>query len=232
MIQISPGMKKILAGFLVLAGAAGGLLLYHHAAPPSLSREEITGGLNGSNLPELVVYIAGAVKVPGVYSLPPGSRVQDAVRKAGGATPQADLERINLAERLQDEDMVVVPRKGGEEAQGTPHQHGDDPGNSRRPSRGNGSVSQRWRSAGRASTGAASFQQTASSASSRYHGLIHLNTATFDELVSLPGVGERLAQRILEARKERGRFTSVEELEEIPGIGKKKLEHLRPYVDL
>ena len=62
--------------------------------------------------PELKVYVSGAVQTPGVYLLAPEDRVEDALRAAGGATAEADLERLNLASRLRDADHVLVPRRG------------------------------------------------------------------------------------------------------------------------
>ena len=62
----------------------------------------------------LRVYVSGAVQVPEVYVLPPGSLVRDAVRAAGGPAPDADLDRINLARELQDQQHIYVPRRGEE----------------------------------------------------------------------------------------------------------------------
>jgi len=61
---------------------------------------------------KIVVYVAGAVNKPDVYELPEDSRVKDAIKKAGGATKEADLISINLAEKLNDGEEVVVPKKG------------------------------------------------------------------------------------------------------------------------
>jgi competence protein ComEA len=59
---------------------------------------------------------------------------------------------------------------------------------------------------------------------------INVNTATIDELTALPGIGEKRAQAILEARKQKGGFKSVDELTEVKGIGPANLEKLRPYL--
>jgi competence protein ComEA len=61
-------------------------------------------------------------------------------------------------------------------------------------------------------------------------GMVNVNTATAEELELLPGIGPSKAKAILEARRERGAFKSVEELEEVKGIGKGALERLRPFV--
>ena len=60
---------------------------------------------------DLVVHVAGAVRRPGVYRMPVGSRVDDAVTRAGGAAPGAELEAVNLAARLADGQQVVVPER-------------------------------------------------------------------------------------------------------------------------
>ena len=77
------------------------------------------------------VYVSGAVNSPGVYSLPPHSLVDDALRAAGGATTEADLDRINLALEARDQQQIHVPRKG-ESAQPTPLAPGDTAPSSRR----------------------------------------------------------------------------------------------------
>jgi competence protein ComEA len=63
-------------------------------------------------------------------------------------------------------------------------------------------------------------------------GVVDLNTATLDELVALPGVGEKRARAILDARKERGGFESVDELLDVRGIGAANLEKMRPHLTL
>ena len=64
----------------------------------------------------ITVDVKGAVKAPGIYDLPVGSRVNDAVQKAGGLTEQADSKSLNLAQKVSDEALVYVPTKGEESA--------------------------------------------------------------------------------------------------------------------
>ena len=64
----------------------------------------------------ITVDVKGAVKSPGIYDLPVGSRVNDAVQKAGGLTEQADSKSLNLAQKVSDEALVYVPSKGEEVA--------------------------------------------------------------------------------------------------------------------
>jgi len=147
----------------------------------------------------LLVHVVGQVRRPGVVRLPPGARVLDAVRAAGGATSSADLNHLNLARPVADGEQIVVPKPGESVLQG------GVPG------------------AGGAGTGS-------SSGVGSVGGLIDLNTADAAALDSLPGVGPVLAQRILDWRAQHGRFTSVDELGEVSGIGDKILAQLRPKV--
>ncbi len=77
----------------------------------SAAKTEGSVGVSGQ-AGDVVVHVAGAVELPGVYRLPAGSRVDDAVRRAGGAGLKAELEAVNLAARLADGQQVVVPERG------------------------------------------------------------------------------------------------------------------------
>jgi competence protein ComEA len=140
----------------------------------------------------LVVDVEGRVRRPGLVHLPAGSRVADAVRSAGGASPGAVLARLNLARVLTDGEQLLVP----------------GPGDPVAPSVATGT----------------------SGAVAGSSGPVDLNAATQEGLDALPGVGPVLAARIVAWRTAHGRFTSVDELGEVPGIGPKALERLRPLV--
>ncbi|MCS6918996.1 MAG: helix-hairpin-helix domain-containing protein [Fimbriimonadales bacterium] len=152
---------------------------------------------------ELAVHVAGAVKKSGVYHLPPNSRVDDAIRQAGGATANADLDALNLAELVSDGQKIYVPRKGETPPLAV--------------------------SASASTTNASRASRTEKAApTTRFP--IDLNTATAEQLEAIPGIGPTLAQRIVDYRRANGRFHSVEELLEVQGIGQKRLENMRPYV--
>jgi len=142
-----------------------------------------------------VVDVSGAVRHPGVYDLPPGARVQDAVRRAGGARRGADLQAVNLAAKVADGVQIVIPRRGATAAPA-----------------GGGSAG-----AGAAAAGAPA-------------GPVNLNTATEAQLEGLDGVGPATAQKILAFRQQHGGFSSVGQLDQISGIGPKKLAALRGKV--
>lgn len=141
----------------------------------------------------LVVHVAGAVTAPGVYELPSGSRVVDAIESAGGLASDADGTRINLASPVTDGERIYVPRVGETEPPVAVGAGG---------------------AAGDASPGAP----------------LDLNEADEAALDALPGIGPTTASAIVEHRARIGRFTSVEQLLDVRGIGEAKLEQLRPLV--
>jgi competence protein ComEA len=172
-------------------GPAGGAVEAAGKAPASTELQETSG----PPARIVLVHVVGAVHRPGLYRLREGSRVADALERAGGARPKAALELVNLAAPVADGQQVLVPRRG-EEA-----------------------------SIGGASSGTAGSP-----------GLpalkVHLNSATLEELDTLPGVGPITAQKILDYRTEHGAFQTVDELDAVPGIGPTRLAELKPLVDL
>jgi competence protein ComEA len=151
----------------------------------------------------IVVHVAGAVASPGVLELPGGSRLYEAIKAAGGSTAAADLDRLNLAAVLEDGQKVLVPERGSPDAAGTADAAGPLAG----------------------SDGAGTGGGTGPPAAK-----INLNTAGVEELATLPRVGPVLAQRIVDWRKQHGRFRSVEELDAVEGVGPKLLAALLPLV--
>lgn len=163
------------------------------------------GGPPPSAAGVVTVHVVGQVKRPGVVKLSGGSRVADAVARAGGALPSADVAAVNLARPLVDGEQIRVPKPGERVAGPGPA----DPG----ASAGSGSGS-----ASGPGTGSASGE------------LLNLNTANPAQLEELPGVGPVLAQRIIDWRMEHGRFATVDELAEVSGIGEKMFAQLQPKV--
>lgn len=182
-----------------------------------------SGGQSSSSSPQsgadsdpIAVHVAGAVKKPGVYYLRRGSRVVDALSAAGGMAAGADEGAVNPAARLEDGDQVIVPTKG--ETTGTGPavpsassvvRHAD--------------TAERERTSGR--RGSAKLHDPR-------EGTVNINTASSEELQRLPGVGPAIAARILAYRSQVGRFTTVDQLMEVSGIGEKKLAAMRPFVRL
>jgi competence protein ComEA len=156
-----------------------------------------TGAAGG----EVVVHVVGAVALPGVHRLPAGARVVDAVDAAGGATPDADLGRVNLAAPLTDGQQVYVLRVGETPPPPAPTSTGGAGG-----------------AGGTTGTGAAGGASDA---------VINVNTASATELEELPGVGPATAEAIIAHREEHGPFASIDDLLDVRGIGEAKLEQIR-----
>jgi competence protein ComEA len=159
----------------------------------------------------LRIHIAGKVAKPGVYELDPGSRVAEAIEVAGGASQGADLESINLAEKLQDGQQVYIAPKG------------EVPPPTVSIVKGGGRASSGKQSAG--SSGTEKYKNPGD-------GTVSINTADLNDLQHLVGVGPAMAQRIIDYRKEHGGFKAVDELEEVKGIGPKSLAKMKPFVRL
>jgi len=150
---------------------------------------------------EWVLYITGAVRRPGVYSLPAESRLLHLVEAAGGLDISADPVAVNLAAFLQDGLHIHVPAKGEE----PPAHIGSLP-----------AVRGTSVSPGGSAPGAGSP--------------VNINRASIEELTALRGIGPVIAGNIVEYRIRNGRFHSVDELLYVTGIGRVRLEQLRNYV--
>ena len=189
------------ARFVVRAGSAAG-----PGAPPIIGSAEASagGGAGGGAAPvvssKLVVYVVGAVRRPGVYRVAEGTRIEDAVLRAGGTTPRADLIGVNLAAPLIDGEQVLVPARlpaAVAAAEGA-----DVSGGGTVPA-GGGAVPA---------------------------GPVQLSVATIEQLDTLPGIGPVTAQKIVDYRTAHGAFRSVDALDDVPGIGPSRVEQLRGLV--
>jgi competence protein ComEA len=147
-----------------------------------------------------IVQVAGAVRRPGVYRLRTDRRVDDAVRAAGGPAAKADLAGVNLAAKVSDGQQIIVPVAGAAGSAG----------------------------AGGSTEAAAGPAGSAAGAAGAAAGPpLNLNTATPEQLDQLDGVGPATAQKIVAYRQAHGGFRSVDELDQVPGIGEKKLAALK-----
>lgn len=175
------------------------------ASPAAGSEDAGRVPVQPSPVARVVVDVVGLVRRPGVVTLASGSRVVDALRAAGGATAAADLSAVNLARRLVDGEQIVVVAPGVK----PPVPVGAAvPGGS-----------------GGAGSGGSTGSGSAAAA-----GPLDLNAATLQDLDQLPGVGPVLAQRILDWRQAHGRFSSVDELHEVTGIGSARYDDLSTLV--
>ena len=136
------------------------------------------------------VYVCGKVHSPGVYTLPEGARIYEAVDLAGGFTDDAEESWLNLAEPVTDGMKLEVPSKSQvrDPAWQAQSQHAVT---------GNGD------------TGNSAAEQKT---------LVNLNTASLEELMTLKGIGASRAEDIIRYRKEAGGFTKIEDIMKVPGI--------------
>lgn len=186
--RLDPAARPVVAVAALLGlatvGVAGWWVTRPAPAPPEVA---LPSAAAAPEAIEVVAHAAGAVVRPGIYRVPDGARVADLIDAAGGPTPDADLDRLNLAAGVRDGEQVYVPRVG-------------EPG--------------------AAAPGSAAAGD----------GVVDINTATAEELDTLPGVGPATARAILDWREQHGPFTSVDQLLEVRGIGEAKLAAIRDQV--
>lgn len=149
---------------------------------------EQPGEIESEEADEIMVHISGQVYNPGVVVLKPGARLIDAVKLAGGLKKEADLDRINLAKKLSDEEKIYIPKIGEEY-----------------------------------------IETTGSESSNDSSGKIDINTCSKEELLTLPGIGEVLADRIIEYR-EKSKFKTIEDIMNVSGIGKGRFEDIKDLI--
>lgn len=179
----SNGFKWTLAGIALLAAVMTGILFYPNSSQEILLPNELA---------QISVYVTGAVEHPGVYTLPHGSRVNDLLKRAV-PKKEWDATAINLAKRLEDEDMIVVPKLTHQKIFPLFH---------------------------------APAKKLAANQS------VSLNQASIAEFQTLPGIGPGMAKRIVDYRTAHGSFGSIEDLQDVPGMGGKKFQRVKPFLRL
>ena len=150
----------------------------------------------------IVVHITGAIKTPGIVKLEEGSRIEDAINKAGGLTEDADISKVNLAYILEDGIKIKIPSS-------------TDIGDSQDENilssdSGEGIVEE---------------NKESSQSSS-----LNINKATEKDFQNLPGIGPSLASKIIAYRDENGKFSNIEEIKNVNGIGNSKYENIKEYI--
>ncbi len=182
-LSLGAGVVLVLvaAGIAVLVSALAPRGVTATASPPPVVH---TASPRANDAPTAFVHVVGEVKNPGLYELPAGDRIVDAVSAAGGFTAAADQAQLNLAQLIQDGEQIVVTAKGA-----TPVAPGAGVG-----------------------------------------GTVDINTADATALETLSGVGPALAQRILSYRAAHGGFRSVNDLQNVSGIGPKKFAAIKSSI--
>ena len=155
----------------------------------------------------IVIHITGEVKNSGVFTLKEGSRIDDAIKAAGGATKNADLDEINLAYELQDGQKIYIPNKKDKEKSDEKVYITSESGNNvvvQENTVENGGNSKK----------------------------VNINTASQSELETLPGIGESIANRIIEYREQNGKFAKPEDIQNVKGIGTAKYNKIKDLISV
>ena len=166
-------------------------------------KEKIEDEKENINNKEITVYVSGEVNKSGVVTLKEGDRLAVAVEKLGGTTKKADLNNINLAIRVKDEEHYIIPKIGEAKQEDL-----KDVNNTKDIE--NAEIKN---------------ENTAKDSSK-----ININTATLEELDKLPGVGEATANKIISHREENGQFKTIEDIKNVNGIGDKKFEKMKELI--
>lgn len=158
---------------------------------------------------KITIYISGAVANPGVITIEADKRLDDAVQKVGGFTKDADLERINLAMKVEDSQHYIIPEKGD----------GSQLTDSKQDLKGDSQL-----------VGSQSSDTMKSNTNGSSNGKININLADQSQLETIPGVGPSTAKKIIDYREKEGKFSEVEDIKNISGIGDKKFENMQEYI--
>ncbi len=153
------------------------------------------------------IHIKGEVNNPGYYEVRNGSRLNDVINKAGGKTDDADLDRVNLAQKVLDGEEIIIPKKGqsletpvNKDVYYTQENNFDSENGYDRLSSQNDSE------------------------------VININSADMYQLCRISGIGESTAEEIIAYRNKKGGFKSIEEIKNIKGIGDRKFEEIKDKI--
>ena len=156
---------------------------------------------------KIVVHVSGAVRNEGIVELKEKSRIADAIEMVGGVTEDAYMKDVNLATILEDGMKIYIPTKEEVEKQ---------------RENTNDSVSK--------DTNLDIYNN--GSNTRKKNNKVNINTATKEELDTLPGIGESTANKIISYREEKGNFKSIEEIKEVSGIGDSKYEQIKNLIEI
>ena len=150
----------------------------------------------------IVVHVSGAIKSPGVVKLKQGARIEDAIEKAGGLKDNADISNVNLAYVLEDGVKIIIPEKrdDGQTVDIVSSSVGDE------------------------------IILNFNSNEEEKKTKVNINKASQSDLESLSGVGPSLASKIIDYRNNNGKFSNIEDIKNVSGIGDNKFEAIKDYI--
>lgn len=152
---------------------------------------------------KIYVDISGAVKQPGVYQLPEGSRLFDLLKQAGGLTEDAAIQTVNQAMIIQDQQKIIILTQDQAQSLDTENIPNND-----------------------------HLEEKSAEKSPKDAEKLNINQADLTQLQQLSGIGEKKAQAIIDYRNENGSFKTIEDLAKVTGIGEKTVEKLRDSITI
>lgn len=164
----------------------------------------------------IVIYITGAVKKEGIYEIKENSRISDAIEAAGGLSENANIKDINLAYIIEDGVKIYIPTN--EEVN---------------KNEININIKQESTYVSKESEGIktnTSYIENSKSLTNNKNEKVNINTATQTELETLPGIGPSTALKIINYRKENGKFNSVDDIKKVSGIGDSKFDKIKDFI--
>ena len=228
MKKLNLKQKKIIAIILIILVIIAYYYLYLKNSTEEISNQDLevnnTQESNQTNETEketeeiIVVHISGAVNIEGIVELEAGSRIANAIEKAGGVKENADMTDINLAYPLEDGMKIHIPTKEETEANKNNENMIDE--------------SYVTSSSGGVSSKEDTNSTQGSSKSTTINEKVNINTATQEELDTLPGIGPSIASKIIDYREQNGKFNSIEEIKEVSGIGDAKYEKIKASITI
>lgn len=228
MKKLNLKQKKIIAIILIILVIITYYYLYLKNSTEEISNQDLevnnTQESNQTNETEketeetIVVHISGAVNIEGIVELEAGSRIANAIEKAGGVKENADMTDINLAYPLEDGMKIHIPTKEETEANKNNENMIDE--------------SYVTSSSGGVSSKEDTNSIQGSSKSTTSNEKVNINTATQEELDTLPGIGPSIASKIIDYREQNGKFNSIEEIKEVSGIGDAKYEKIKDSITI
>ena len=206
--------KKIIFIIIIISGMIYGIFNYFTQNKNKENLENISQDIiinnqtentteENNNQEKIVIHITGAICNEGIYELEENSRIADAVKMAGGLKEDADLKQINLAYVLEDGMKINIPSK-------------NDNSNENINNTENYITKEKLNSS----------NNTNNAKTSK----VNINSATQTELETLPGIGPSTALKIINYRKEKGKFNKIEDIKNVNGIGESKFNKIKEFI--
>lgn len=205
--------KKIIFIIIIISGMIYGIFNYFTQNKNKENLENISQDIiinnqtentteENNNQEKIVIHITGAICNEGIYELEENSRIADAVKMAGGLKEDADLKQINLAYVLEDGMKINIPSKN--------ENTNEDSNN----------------------TESYITKENLNSSNNTKISKVNINNATQTELETLPGIGPSTALKIINYRKEKGKFNKIEDIKNVNGIGENKFNKIKEFIKI